>query len=143
MARKPTRGDIDQRRRGVLKGGAALTLQASLGFTAARAFGATSTTAEMPFENGHRELVAFPQKRPLILLTNRPPQLETPFEVFGENVITPNDAFFVRYHWSGIPTSIDASTYRLKIDGHVANPVSLSLQDLRKLGAPVEVVAVN
>lgn len=142
MARRPTGGDIDTRRRGMLKGGAALTLQASLGFTAARAFGAANTT-EMPFENGHRELVAFPQKRPLILLTSRPPQLETPFQVFGENVITPNDAFFVRYHWSGIPTSIDASTYRLKIDGHVSRPVSLSLQDLRKLGDPVEIVAVN
>ena len=59
----------------------------------------------LPFENGERELVAYPQKRPLILLTARPPQLETPFSVFNESVITPNDAFFVRYHWSGIPTA--------------------------------------
>ena len=142
MDKKDKIEDIDQRRRRVLSGGAALSLQASLGLLASNAFGATRTT-EMPFENGHRELVAFPQKRPLILLTSRPPQLETPFEVFNENVITPNDAFFVRYHWSGIPTSINPATYRLKIDGHVNKPLELSLKDLRSLGGAVDLVAVN
>lgn len=142
MDKTDTIADVDHNRRRVLTGGAALALQASLGLTAPNALGATRTR-EMPFENGHRELVAFPQKRPLILLTNRPPQLETPFEVFGENVITPNDAFFVRYHWSGIPTSIDPATYRLKIDGHVSKPLDLSLQALRQLGDAVDVVAVN
>ncbi len=142
MDKTDTIVDVDQRRRRVLTGGAALTLQASLGLLASNALAATRTR-EMPFENGHRELVAFPQKRPLILLTNRPPQLETPFEVFNENVITPNDAFFVRYHWSGIPTSIDPATYRLKVDGHVEKPLDLSLQALRQLGDAVDLVAVN
>ncbi len=142
MGEKTTIRQVDPLRRSMMKGGAALTLQATLGLVAPSAFGATRTR-DMPFENGHRELVAFPQKRPLILLTSRPPQLETPFEVFGENIITPNDAFFVRYHWSGIPTNIDASTYRLKIDGHVSRPLELSLRELRKLGDPVDLVAVN
>ena len=132
----------DQRRRRIMKGGAAMALQGTLGLTAPVVLGATRTT-EMPFENGHRELVAFPQKRPLILLTSRPPQLETPFEVFREGVITPNDAFFVRYHWSGIPTAIDPATYRLKIDGHVANAMELSLRELRKIADPIDLVAVN
>src|SRR6187402_775028 len=61
----------------------------------------------LPFANGARELATFPQKRPLILLTSRPPQLETPFAVFNEGVITPNDAFFVRYHLAAIPQEID------------------------------------
>ena len=73
----------------------------------------------LPFENGERDLVAVPQKRPLILLTGRPPQLETPFAVFNDGLITPNDAFFVRYHWSGIPTSVDPLTYRLRVGGKV------------------------
>ena len=30
----------------------------------------------------------------MIVITSRPPQLETPFSVFTEGVITPNDAFF-------------------------------------------------
>src|ERR1051325_1319817 len=62
-------------------------------------------TVTLPFANGERRLVKFPQKRPLILLTTRPPQLETPFSVFNDGPFTPNDAFFVRYHFSQIPTT--------------------------------------
>src|SRR5213596_2461521 len=67
----------------------------------------------LPFDNGERPLVKYPQKRPLIRLTSRPPQLETPFSVFNEGVITPNDAFFVRYHLAGIPLEIDPDTYTI------------------------------
>ena len=44
-------------------------------------------------------------------------QLETPFEVFNDGIVTPNDAFFVRYHNAGIPTSIDADKHVL-LEGH-------------------------
>ena len=104
---------------------------------------ADSRSVMLPFENGERDLVAFPQKRPMIVLTSRPPQLETPFSVFGESVLTPNDAFFVRYHWSAIPTSIDPQSYRLKIGGHVNTPLELSLAELKQIGDAVEIVAVN
>ena len=71
-------------------------------------FAATeSETVTLPFANGERPLATYPGKRPLIRLTTRPPQLETPFSVFDEGVITPNDAFFVRYHLADIPTKID------------------------------------
>jgi DMSO/TMAO reductase YedYZ molybdopterin-dependent catalytic subunit len=106
-------------------------------------FGGDQGKAVLPFDNGERELVAFPQKRPLIVLTNRPPQLETPFAVFNEGVLTPNDAFFVRYHWSGLPLSIDPAAYRLRVGGSVETPLDLSLDALRRLGDPVELVAVN
>src|SRR6187399_2607734 len=72
-------------------------------------------TVTLPFANGERELVKYPQKRPLIRLTSRPPQLETPFSVFNEGILTPNDAFFVRYHLSDIPTKIDRATFRLRV----------------------------
>ena len=78
-----------------------------------------------------------------MLLTHRPPQLETPFSVFNEGVITPNDAFFVRYHLSNIPLEIDPGTFRLDVKGLVKTPLSLSLDALRKDFEPVEVVAVN
>lgn len=97
----------------------------------------------LPFENGGRDLVAYPQKRPLIRLTTRPPQLETPFAVFNEGVLTPNDAFFVRYHLADIPTSIDPATFRLRVRGNVRTPLELSLADLKALANPVDVVAVN
>ncbi len=95
----------------------------------------------MPFANGERALVKYPQKRPLIRVTSRPPQLETPMSVFNEGVITPNDAFFVRYHLSDIPLSIDPDTFRLEIKGSVDSPLTLSLADLKKI-EPVELVAV-
>ncbi len=97
----------------------------------------------LPFQNGERDLVAFPQKRPLIVLTSRPPQLETPFSIFNDGPLTPNDAFFVRYHWSGIPTSVDAQTYRLRVSGKVNVPLELSLDELKRLAEPMEFVAVN
>jgi DMSO/TMAO reductase YedYZ molybdopterin-dependent catalytic subunit len=100
-------------------------------------------TVQMPFDNGLRPLVRLPQKRPMIGLTARPPQLETPFSVFNEGVLTPNDAFFVRYHVSGVPTQIDPGAYRLSIGGHVAQPLSLSLAALKRDFAVQEIVAVN
>jgi len=95
------------------------------------------------FADGPRELVSYPQKRPLIRVTTRPPHLETPFEVFNNGAITPNDAFFVRYHLANLPMSIDPETYRLEVKGAVKRSLSLSLSELKALGEPVEVVAVN
>jgi sulfite dehydrogenase len=110
---------------------------------AMKAHAGTAGRIVLPFQNGERDLAAFPQKRPLIVLTSRPPQLETPFSVFNEGPITPNDAFFVRYHWSGIPTSVDASSYRLRVGGKVNAPLELSLDDLKRLAEPLTFVAVN
>jgi sulfite dehydrogenase (cytochrome) subunit A len=98
---------------------------------------------QLPFGNGTRPLVRFPQKREMILLTTRPPQLETPFEVFDKGVITPNDAFFVRYHLSGLPDVIDPATFRLRIGGHVGEPLELSLASLKRDFPVQEIVAVN
>ncbi|MNQ56629.1 TMAO/DMSO reductase [compost metagenome] len=95
------------------------------------------------FANGARELVSYPQKRPLMLITARPPHLETPFSVFNEGVLTPNDAFFVRYHLANFPTMINSAAHRLKIKGLVKNALSLSLADLKALAPPIDVVAVN
>src|SRR2546423_6956296 len=86
-------------------------------------------------------LVRYPEKTDLILLTDRPPQLETPLTYFRTD-LTPNDAFFVRWHLSGIPTTIDIGAFRLSVGGHVEQPLSLSLEDLQKF-EPVSVVAVN
>lgn len=98
---------------------------------------------ELPFANGRRELVAYPGKRPLLRLTARPPQLETPFEVFNEGLLTPNDAFFVRYHLSDVPLKIDPVEFRLRVRGTVKTPLSLSLDELKSIAEPVEFVAVN
>jgi DMSO/TMAO reductase YedYZ molybdopterin-dependent catalytic subunit len=85
-------------------------------------------------------LEALPGKKPLIKLTYRPPNYETPIAHF-RTAITPNDAFFVRYHLADIP-DVDARTWRLKVGGDGANgEVQLSLDDLKAMPA-TEVVAV-
>ena len=99
--------------------------------------------ATLPIGNGERPMMKYPGKRELIVLTQRPPQLETPFSVFDENIITPNDAFFVRYHLAGIPTEIDPAKYVVKIAGAVEKPLSLGLDQLKSDYEPVELVAVN
>ncbi len=86
---------------------------------------------------------AFPQKGPMILQRTRPPLLETPFEVFDRGVFTPNDQFYVRWHWSVIPTAIDADKFRLAVRGHVDKMLSLSLMDIVNGLPRVELAAVN
>ena len=127
-------------RRTILQGGAALlagggTFVSSLASLAAE-------TVTLPFDNGERPLVKYPQKRPMIGLTARPPQLETPFSVFNEGVITPNDAFFVRYHLADLPYDIDPDKFSLEVKGKVDKPLKFSLADIWKLPS-VELVAVN
>src|SRR2546429_4930288 len=85
----------------------------------------------LPFANGEQPMVTFPQKRPLILITTRPPQLETPFTLFNEGLLTPNDAFFVRYHLAQVPTSIDPDKFTVAIKGKVNSPLTFSLADLK------------
>src|SRR5438270_7331283 len=75
-------------------------------------------------------LDALPGKKPLIKLTYRPPNYETPIENF-RSPITPNDAFFVRYHLPDIP-EVDIGRWKLKIGGEGANgPVEMGIEDLR------------
>ena len=104
---------------------------------------AASEMVDLPFGNGERPLVTYPGKRPLIVLTSRPPQLETPFSVFDEGIFTPNDAFFVRYHLADIPLKIDPHAFRVTIQGKVDAPLSLSLAELRNNFEPIELAAVN
>jgi DMSO/TMAO reductase YedYZ molybdopterin-dependent catalytic subunit len=86
-------------------------------------------------------LESLPGKKPLIKLSYRPPNYETPIEHF-RTAITPNDAFFVRYHLSSIP-QVDAATWKLAVGGEgVTGPSELTLDDLKRFPA-VEVVAVN
>jgi DMSO/TMAO reductase YedYZ molybdopterin-dependent catalytic subunit len=100
---------------------------------------------KLPLPGGPDErqmTTAFPQKGALILQRTRPPLLETPFEVFDQSVFTPNDRFFVRWHWAVIPTEVDVNSFRLAVHGHVNQPLSLSLDDILALPR-VELVAVN
>src|SRR6266700_2264436 len=126
-------------RREMMKRAAMAALAA--GFGSAKAFALDTVT--LPFDNGERPLVKYPQKRPMIGMTSRPPQLETPFAIFNDGPITPNNAFFVRYHLAGLPyDTIDPDKFTLDVKGKVDRELKLSLKDIRKMKA-VELVAVN
>ncbi len=87
-------------------------------------------------------LEALPGKRPLIRLTTRPPNYETPVSYFS-TATTPNDAFFVRYHLSGIPARVDPTTWKLDVGGEgAASPFSLTLAQLQNDFEQVSVTAV-
>jgi DMSO/TMAO reductase YedYZ molybdopterin-dependent catalytic subunit len=86
---------------------------------------------------------AFPQKGPMILQRTRPPLLETPFEVFDKGIFTPNDQFYVRWHWALIPTDIDIDKFSLTVRGHVNQTLSLSLNDILHSLPGVQLSAVN
>src|SRR5215472_6869012 len=84
---------------------------------------------------------SLPGKKPLIKLSYRPPNYESPLEYF-RTPITPNDQFFVRYHLVDIP-QVDPKTYTIKVGGDGANtPLELTFDDLKGMPA-FEVVAVN
>lgn len=120
-----------------LMGGAGALTVAGMGSALAR-------MVDLPFANGQRHLTnRFPQKKDMILMRNRGPLLETPFEVFNNGVLTPNDRFFVRWHYAAIPTHVDVNTFRIKVHGAVNKPMEISLNELIRNHKPQEFVAVN
>lgn len=94
-----------------------------------------------PIDNRRVSKVAFPEKKPLITYSDRPPLLESPRSVFTQ-AITPNDEFFVRWHLPEIPTHIDPDKYTIQIDGLVNKELNISLNELKNDFEQVEVTAV-
>jgi sulfite dehydrogenase len=86
-------------------------------------------------------LERLPGKWPLKRLTHRPPNYETPLEHL-RTAVTPNEAFFVRYHHPVIP-EIDPAEFRLEVGGEgVERPMTFSLAQLRAEFPLVTVTAV-
>lgn len=99
--------------------------------------------ARLGFVNGERALVGgFPEKGAMIVQRSRAPVLETPWDVYARGVFTPNDQFYVRWHYSDIPLSVDVAAFRLRIGGAVNTPKALTLGELLKLPR-IEMAAVN
>jgi DMSO/TMAO reductase YedYZ molybdopterin-dependent catalytic subunit len=95
-----------------------------------------------PYWTSVGPFVIEPQKTPLVMLTDRPVQLETPRNVFL-SPFTPNEAFFVRWHLDRIPNAVDLKEWRLHIEGNVNRPLTLSLSDLMRKFRVETVAAVN
>jgi sulfite dehydrogenase (cytochrome) subunit A len=122
---------------------------AGLGLAAAtRALVATASERTIIAEPGlpegavrSAEWLTLPGKMPLIKRSFRPPNLETPLEYYSQP-ITPNRAFFVRYHHAVIP-QVDRDAWRLQLGGNGARrPLSFSVEELQKQFQPAEVTAL-
>jgi sulfite dehydrogenase (cytochrome) subunit A len=108
-----------------------------------------AAAAELPLTSGLPEgvydtadLEALPGKKPLIKLSYRPPNYETPLGYF-DSAFTPNDAFFVRYHLADIPEAPDAASWKIRVGGEgAAAPLELGLDDLKSGFEQVEIAAV-
>jgi DMSO/TMAO reductase YedYZ molybdopterin-dependent catalytic subunit len=130
---------LEASRRGFLVGGGA----AGISLIASRAFADETVDLGLPDGVSTRPIVKnYLGKGPMILQRTRPPLLETPFEVFDKDIITPNDQFYVRWHWANLPSEINAETFRLVVRGQVTTTLNLSLKELLAMPA-VETVAVN
>lgn len=98
--------------------------------------------ADVAAWNSHGPLVPYPEKVPLIVLTDRPVQLETPRQYF-QHGFTDNAAFFVRWHLDQHPNAIDLGAWRLTVEGNVGRPLSLPFDELVHRFSTASVAAVN
>lgn len=72
-------------------------------------------------------------KDKLIARSTRPPDYETPVALL-DSWITPIEHFYTRTHVL-IPTALDAAGWTLRVEGEVATPLTLSVDEIRKLPA--------
>ena len=77
-------------------------------------------------------------KRDMLVRSPRPEDLEMPISGFSE-YITPIEHFFVRSHVY-VPT-VNVKEWRLRVEGEVGTPLTLTMDDLKAL-PPVELVGV-
>jgi DMSO/TMAO reductase YedYZ molybdopterin-dependent catalytic subunit len=126
---------------GALGGGAAAAAGLASGQTEQTLPSFTGPGAN-PYWGSVGPLVAQPQKLPLIQLTDRPVQLETPRQYFA-TPYTPNAAFYVRWHLEDVPNAVSLETWRLRVEGTVRETLSLSFQDLLERFPSASVAAVN
>jgi DMSO/TMAO reductase YedYZ molybdopterin-dependent catalytic subunit len=119
-------------------------LQATANGLALAATGLLGRSARADLPRGAVDAAALetlPGKQPLLRRSLRPPNYEAPLEYF-DDVITPNERFFVRWHLANIPR-IDPSAWRLDVGGDAAaQGLQLSLDQLRHEFEPAELVAV-
>ena len=99
-------------------------------------------TTHQPIDNRPVSNMAFPEKKPMITYSDRPPLLEAPRSVF-EYEFTPNDQFFVRWHLPEIPKHNDLDSYTIHINGLVEKDTKLTIKDLKTKFEQVEVNAVQ
>lgn len=81
-----------------------------------------------------------PGKERLIVRSPRPINLEAPLRELTTDV-TPYELFFVRNNYDG--PEMDPGLYTLRVDGEVDNPLTLRLDDLRRMDQVTETITLE
>lgn len=74
-----------------------------------------------------------PGKENLLIRSLRPPDYETPVSLLDSS-ITPVEHFYVRSHLP-VPPTLDAAAWTLQVEGEVATPLTLSMDEIRRMPA--------
>ena len=72
-----------------------------------------------------------PGKEKLLVRSLRPPDYESPVALL-DSFLTPVEHFYVRSHLP-VPPGLDSATWTLSLDGEVNTPLTLTLDELRKM----------
>src|SRR5260370_29412433 len=76
----------------------------------------------------------------LIIRQKEPKNLEAPFDRI-DSYLTPTELFYIRSHF---PTpDLDRAAYRLRIDGAVRHPFTLSYEELRSMPCETRVSTLD
>jgi len=104
-------------------------------------FAATAAVSRfMPAPASAQSITQKYGKADLIVRSVRPPDFETPVGMLN-SFITPNNAFYVRSHLP-VP-QVDAASWALKVGGEVDSPLSLAVDEIRKLPAVTVTVTLE
>jgi DMSO/TMAO reductase YedYZ molybdopterin-dependent catalytic subunit len=76
----------------------------------------------------------------LIIRQKEPANLETPLDLI-DTYLTPATLFYIRSHNKA--PAVDLASYRLRIDGAVRNPLSLTVQQLRDMPSETQVATLE
>jgi len=81
-----------------------------------------------------------PASAGLIIRQKEPTNLETPFDQL-DSYLTPAELFYIRSHFPA--PRLELSSYRLRVDGAVRSPLSLSYQQLRAMPSETRVATLE
>ena len=76
----------------------------------------------------------------MIIRQREPMNFEYPFDKL-DNFLTPSSLFYIRSHFK-LPI-VETASYELKIDGAVAEPLSLSYEDLRSIPSETRIATLE
>ena len=82
-----------------------------------------------------------PGKEKLLVRSLRPPDYETPVALL-DSWITPVEHFYVRSHLP-IPPALDGAAWTLQVEGEVATPSMLTLDEIRRMPATTLTVTLE